>query len=131
MNDLHTDLMSQQITDEILREEKEALAEARQAARRKRHNQWFIPGPFRFEQWRLAKRQGGEALAVWQLIHFQVRRAKKRRVWVTLPTELLREAEIGRATKDRAVLALERAGLVRVERQPGHATRIALEVETG
>jgi hypothetical protein len=115
------DLMSQALSDQ---EVKEYAARRHLPGRRRRHRQWAVQGPFPWGQWCLASRLPGKSLAVWQLIHH--RSKLYRQSWVTLPLELLVEIGMTQDAKDRALWALERHGLILVDRHPGRSARIAL-----
>ena len=101
---------------------------ARRKLRRKKLAQ-FIAGPLPLAQFFIAAGLPGKALAAWVLIHFRTRLTG--RTEVTLPASLLGNAGIDRSTtKAHALRSLEDAGLIRVSRAHGRASRITL-VEQG
>jgi hypothetical protein len=88
---------------------------------------WFIRGPFSGEQFEIAARLPGKALAIWLLVHHQLRlRRKGGEEEITLPTALLERVGVDKFAKARALRHLVKAGLVTVTRQTGHSPRIRL-----
>jgi hypothetical protein len=89
----------------------------------------FIAGPLPLPHFFIAASLPGKALAVWLLIHFRTRVLTRSEV--TLPADLLGNVGANhRVTKARALRSLETAGLIRVSRAAGRASRITLiEVE--
>ena len=88
----------------------------------------FIAGPFSWAQFCTASRLPGKSLSVWELIH-HCKRVTRSTV-VTLPNEMLEEADINEDAKGRALEALEQAGLITVERVAWPiATRISGRTE--
>jgi hypothetical protein len=84
----------------------------------------FIRGPFPLSQVCTVGKLPGKALLVWLLVHHRTRMTRQPEV--TLPNELLASAGVDSRAKARALVALERAGLVQVRREPGKSARIAL-----
>jgi hypothetical protein len=76
------------------------------------------------ERFHIVAKLPGKALAVWALIHHRLHLTRLEQV--TLPSALLAEAGVGRNVKARALKDLERIGLIRVDRRPGRALRVAL-----
>jgi hypothetical protein len=85
---------------------------------------WFVRGPFPGEQFAIAARLPGKALAVWLLIHHQYR--LRGNEVVTLSTALLDRVGIEQMSKLRALRHLEAAGLVTVTWSTGHPPRLRL-----
>lgn len=115
------DLDSLKLTSEDLA----AIAAARLDKAPKRHrNELFVRGPFQLQQLLAVAGLPGKALAVWLLVHHQVRMTRKAEV--TLPAMLLTTANIDRYAKMRALRDLERMRLIHVRRMPGQMPRISL-----
>ena len=84
----------------------------------------FIRGPFPLSEVRVVGKLPGKALLVWLLIHHRVRMTRQPEI--TLPNGLLASVGVDPRAKARALMALERAGLVRVRQKPGKTARISL-----
>ena len=85
----------------------------------------FVAGPLPLAQLCVAANLPGTALAVWLLIHFRTRVLKHREV--TLPAGVPEDVGVGHSTTKAHVLrSLESAGLIRVARAAGKASRISL-----
>jgi DNA-binding MarR family transcriptional regulator len=93
-------------------------------AAKTRHLSRFLKGPIPLRDVAAASRLPGRALAVFLAINH--RQALTRNSVVTLPRNLLADLGVTKDAKARALRALEAAGLVRVERQPGQSPRIRL-----
>ena len=84
----------------------------------------FLKGPIPLDNIAVASRLPGQALAVFLAIHHRV--ALTRNAVVTLPKRLLNEFGVTKDVKARALHALEKADLVRVERRSGRAPTITI-----
>jgi hypothetical protein len=84
----------------------------------------FIRGPFDQAQFCLAARLGRGPLVVWQLVHHLIRLTHRQEVAV--PNGLLAACGIDRFAKTRALVQLERLGLISITRAKGRAPRISL-----
>ena len=93
-------------------------------SQRRRRKAKFVGGPFLWQQYCLAVRLPGKALAVWQLVHHQTRLRRKSEI--TLSKELLTDCGISRDANRRALAALEHIGLVSVIRSKGRSVRVSL-----
>ena len=100
------------------------VAQLRGSSRRRRRKGVFVGGPFPWPQFKLAVQLPGRALAVWQLVHHQVRMTHKEEV--TLPKGLLADCGIDRDANRRALAALEQVGLISVVRNKGRSVRVSL-----
>jgi hypothetical protein len=85
---------------------------------------WFVRGPLPGRELEIVARLPGRALVVWLLIHHQGRLRRKQEI--TLPAALLAKVGIARLAKTRALRCLEKAGVIAVTWQAGHAPRIRL-----
>jgi hypothetical protein len=92
--------------------------------RRRRSGGTFIRGPFAMAELCSAGKLPGKSLLVWLLVHHRVRMTHEPEV--TLPHRLLASAGIDSRAKARALVALERAGLIQVRRERGKTARILL-----
>ena len=109
---------------ELLRWSELLETPAHRKLRRKKLAQ-FIAGPLPLPHFFIAANLPGKALEVWLLIHFRTR--LMRRTEVTLPAGLLEQAGVVHSTtKASALRSLEDAGLIRVSRAAGKASRISL-----
>jgi len=115
-----TSFLESSITD--IREVEVETAALRAAKRRQVGR--FLRGPIPLQDIAAASRLPGRALAVFLAINH--RQALTRNSVVTLPRNLLADLGVTKDAKARALRALEAAGLVRVERQPGQSPRIRL-----
>jgi hypothetical protein len=69
----------------------------------------------------------GKALSVYVAIRYRVDLVEKHRKFeTTLPAKVMQEFGVGRMAKDRALAALDAAGLITVRREHGHPPRISL-----
>jgi hypothetical protein len=89
----------------------------------------FLKGPIGWTPLATAARLPGRALAVFLAVHH--RTALTGNATVTLPSGLLSGLGVGRDAKSRALHALEKAGLVSVERGNGRAARVTLKQTNG
>jgi hypothetical protein len=108
-----------EITGEVEIETSASRTRAHRTAR-------FLKGPVSLQGIAQAACLPGKALAVYLAIHHRCDLESSRTI--TLPAMLLAQFGVNRNAKARALRHLERAGLVRVERKAGGATRISLPV---
>jgi DNA-binding MarR family transcriptional regulator len=87
----------------------------------------FVFGPIAVRDIKIATKLGGSCLAVLLAIFFRSNVTKARSV--TLPGRLLDEFGIDTDAKLRALKRLEQAGLISVERRPGHSAIIKLRAK--
>jgi hypothetical protein len=90
--------------------------------RRKRDG--YIRGPLPLPEVIAAGRLPGKALLVWLFLRHRMRMTGQDEV--TLPNGLVEVGGVDRNAKARALLELERAGLIHVTRAPGRTPRISL-----
>jgi hypothetical protein len=90
--------------------------------RRKRDG--YIRGPLPLPEVIAAGRLPGKALLVWLFLRHRMRMTGQDEV--TLPNGLVEVSGVDRNAKARALLELERAGLVRITRALGRTPRISL-----
>jgi DNA-binding MarR family transcriptional regulator len=95
---------------------------------RTRQNSLFLKGPIPLVYLHRAAVLQGKALAVYICITHQCDLTS--RSTVTIPTSLLTKFGVSRDAKARAIRELEQAGLVSVEREPGRAVRVTLELSS-
>ena len=91
---------------------------------RTRRTARFLKGPIPLEAIAQAACLPGKALAVYLAVHHRC--DLESRSNITLPAALLTQLGVNRNAKARALQHLEQAGLVRIERKVGTATRILL-----
>jgi hypothetical protein len=84
----------------------------------------FLKGPIPMRQIEGAAKLSGKALAVFLAVHHRV--ALTGETSVSLPMSMLESMGVNKDAKARALLALEAAGLIAVERVPGHTARVQL-----
>lgn len=84
----------------------------------------FVFGPIAVRDIKIATELGGSCLSVLLALFFRTDLTKARTV--TLPGRILDEFGIRLDAKLRALKRLEQAGLISVERRPGHAAVIKL-----
>jgi DNA-binding transcriptional ArsR family regulator len=88
----------------------------------------FLKGPIAWSEIAAAARLGGAALPLLLLVHHRI--ALGAGPAVTLPQHVLADLGIDRRAKSRGLHALEKAGLVRAERERGRPARVALMRES-
>jgi hypothetical protein len=88
---------------------------------------FFLRGPVPLAWLASAATLRGRSIAVGVLIWFMV--GLKKSTSVSIPTQRLREFGIDRYAFYRSLAALERAGLVTVERRRGAQARVAVVVD--
>ena len=91
---------------------------------RGKRQQRFLRGPIPWPWLEAAARLPGKALPVALALRY--RAGLERKDSVTLPAGLLTAMGVDRFAKARALAALERAGLIKVERRPGRGPVVTL-----
>ena len=91
---------------------------------RQRLSTRFLKGPISLPLLQEVAQLPGKALALYLAIRHRADLCGSPEV--TLPTNYLADWGIDKYSKHRALTALERVGLVRTERCPGHTTRVTL-----
>ena len=87
----------------------------------------FVPGPIQLNELTEAYALGKRAIVVFLLIHVAARiRGGIDDGWVTLPRRELLRFGVDSAAKARAIAALEKVGLVQVQRQGHRSLRVRL-----
>jgi|ERR1700733_9698459 hypothetical protein len=84
----------------------------------------FLKGPIPMRHIEVAAKLSGKALAVFLAVHHRV--ALTGETSVSLPMSMLEGMGVNKDAKARALSALEAAGLITVERVPGHTARVQL-----
>jgi len=101
-----------------------SAATRRQKPPRHRQGEKFLKGPIPLAWLSRAAALPGRALQVGLAIWFLAGLKKTRTV--TLTNAVLKDFGVDRHAKYRGLAVLEGAGLIAVERQPGHAPRVTL-----
>jgi hypothetical protein len=84
----------------------------------------FLKGPIPMRHLEVAAKLQGKALAVFLAVHHRV--ALTGEDLVSLPMQTLDAMGVSKDAKARALVALEAAGLIAVERVQGHTARVRL-----
>jgi hypothetical protein len=92
--------------------------------RRGRRDGPFVKGPILVADLVLAARLGGKTLMVLLALH--QRAGAFGQESITLPTKYLQDIEVSLSAKNRAIQRLEEAGLIKVRRGIGRASRVSL-----
>jgi hypothetical protein len=95
-----------------------------EAALKERRSREFLRGPIPLQKLQAAQLLPGAALYVYLLVHHQTRLTGQ--TMVRIPGHHLTGAGLDRKAKSRALLALEQAGLVIVQRAEGRTTWVRL-----
>jgi hypothetical protein len=108
--------------DEDIREREVPTSVSRRASQRR--SELFLRGPIPIRLIGAALDLPGRPLPVLLAILHRV--AVTGRPWVTLPASVMADFRVGRTAKARALAELERAGLIRVKRNPGRPASVSL-----
>jgi hypothetical protein len=85
----------------------------------------FVKGPLAIG-WLAAIAASGHNKAVWVVLAFKSQIDRRREVWVTPPPSILSDFGVNRVNLSRAIGALERSGLLEVQRRPGRPPLVRL-----
>jgi hypothetical protein len=107
--------------------EREVPTSVSRRAKQQHLQEPFVRGPIPVRLigavWELPRRP---VMVLWAIYH---RLALTGDSWVTLPERVMADFKFDRKVKSRALIEMERAGLIQVKRTPGRPMRVALAGE--